>query len=392
MNHLEFDSSEESNMEVNAFYYKKNKGWSHSFPPLDSPQTLILIFAAPEYFDDQEPFKALYSAYPNSKIIGCSSAGEIFGQNVMDESIAVTVVRFEHTPIKITETTVESAEDSYKAGTIIANNLNGEDLRGIFVLSKGLHINGSELTRGLNSLHTNLVITGGLAGDGNKFQRTWSLYNHHLATDTVVAVGFYGDFIRLGHGSQGGWDIFGPIRRITKSKGNILYELDNKPALSLYKEYLGERASGLPATGLLFPLAIKKDANDTKELVRTILGVDEKNQALIFAGDVPTGYLARLMKANFNRLVTGAQNAGQLAANVLSPKIEQNILLIAISCFGRRMVLGERIEEETESTLLSFPQNTIQIGFYSYGELSPYATGDCDFHNQTMTLTSIFEE
>ena len=73
----------------------------------------------------------------------------------------------------------------------------------------------------------------------------------------MVAVGLYGEHVKLGHGSKGGWDTFGPERIVTKSDGNVLYELDDKPALALYKEYLGDRAAGLPGSALLFPLALR---------------------------------------------------------------------------------------------------------------------------------------
>jgi len=203
----------------------------------------------------------------------------------------------------------------------------------------------------------------------------------------VTAVGCYGDNVRIGHGSKGGWDRFGPERRVTKSKGNILLELDGHPALQLYKEYLGDRAAGLPATGLLFPLALRADQSDSKSLVRTILAVNEDDQTLTFAGDIPEGSLAQLMKANFDRLVQGASEAA--TTTTLSSDGDACTLAIAISCVGRRLVLGERTEEETEATLEVLPKETQQIGFYSYGEISPYATGACDLHNQAMTLTAL---
>jgi hypothetical protein len=205
----------------------------------------------------------------------------------------------------------------------------------------------------------------------------------------VTAAGLYGDHVRVGHGSKGGWDQFGPERVVTRSKGNVLYELDHKPSLQLYKEYLGERASGLPATGLLFPLSIRVGATSDKRLVRTILAVDEDTQSLTFAGDIPEGAFAQLMHANFDRLIQGASDASSsVQSNVHG---SSDTLAVAISCVGRRLVLGERAEEETEATLDALPPCTQQIGFYSYGELSPYATGRCDLHNQTMTLTTISE-
>jgi hypothetical protein len=384
-------------MHLETFQYRKKEGWSrNSFPPLDSDKTLILLFCSPDFIDEPAVIKELISHYPNSKMIGCSSAGEIYGSSIHDHTISVAIVKFDKTPIHITKTKISHSDESYQAGEDIAAQLNKENLRGIFVLSDGLNVNGSELVRGLNSIQKeNLSITGGLAGDGSRFKETWAIFEGEIVKNSIIAVGFYGEHIQIGHGSCGGWDIFGPERLITRAENNILYELDHKPALALYKEYLGDRASGLPATGLLFPLAIRKDENNSHQLVRTILAVNEEKQSLTFAGDVPTGYLAQLMRANFDRLISAADEVGDMAIKIMSGTegtIAKPILAIAISCVGRRLLLGEQTEEETESVLNSLPSSAQQVGFYSYGELSPHTTGECDLHNQTMTLTTLCED
>lgn len=391
-------------MKVETFQYSKDKGWSiPAFPKLDSRNTLVLVFASPQFISNPEPIKELAKHYPQSIIIGCSSAGEIAGAylndksiaaaRILDDSLSVAVTSFEGTKIKSALVGIDESSESYEVGKKIAESLDENDLRGIFVLSEGLQVNGSELVRGLNAINKNIVITGGLAGDGSKFQQTWTIYNGEIKTNLAIGVGLYGDKIKIAHGSRGGWDIFGPERKITKSKNNILYELDGRPALELYKEYLGDRASGLPATGLLFPLAIRKDSSDDKPLVRTILGINEQDQSLVFAGDVPMGHLAQLMHANFDRLITGATEAGESALETIMRQdlADTPILAVAISCVGRRLLLGERTEEEVESMLQVLPKETKLVGFYSYGELSPFASGKCDFHNQTMTLTTFSE-
>jgi len=280
--------------------------------------------------------------------------------------------------------------DSRAAGERLARELDPDGLRGVFVLSEGLNVNGSELVRGLNSvLPPHVVVTGGLAGDGERFQGTWVIRDREKRMGAVVAAGFYGERLRIRHGSRGGWDVFGPERRVTRAKGNVLYELDGRPALALYKEYLGERATDLPAAGLLFPLSIRAHAADTEPLVRCITAVNEADQSMTFAGDVPAGHLAQLMQANFDRLITGASDAADLARG---PGDDNGpVLAVAISCVGRRMVLGERTEEETEITLEHLPRGTQQVGFYSYGEISPHTDGACDLHNETMTLTTFCE-
>lgn len=383
---------------MESFQFIESSGWSvKNFPDMDSEQTLILIFASPHFHKNQKPIKQLHQFYKKSKMIGCSSAGEIFGSHIFDQSLSVVVVRFERTELKIVKAQVHDIDDSFTAGQKISQELQHKDLRSIFVLAGGLKVNGTDLVNGLNSVSDTIpLITGGLAGDGSDFLHTWTIYNGEVESDQVVALGFYGNHLKVGHGSKGGWDIFGPSRRITRSTRNILYELDNQPALLLYKEYLGERAAELPASGLLYPLSIRDmSAKIAEPIVRTIVGIDEESQALIFTSDVPTGYGAQLMRANFDRLIVSANEAGEQARSnmFLSGEDSNNpMLAISISCVGRRLLLGERTEEETESTLDALPANTTQVGFYSYGELSPLVQGDCKLHNQTMTLTTYMEQ
>jgi hypothetical protein len=375
-------------MELAAFRYAQG-AWSQAFPDLDSENTLVLAFAAPGFRERPQPFAALKNAFPRSAIIGCSTSGEIDDTRIRDESVSVAAVKFGGTRVRHAATKLTGAKESFDAGVRVADALSAADLRAVIVLSEGLNVNGSELVRGLNSrLPDSVVVTGGLAGDGDRFGQTFVVADGAVETNGVVAVGLYGDAVRVGHGSKGGWDTFGPERVVTRAEGNVLYTLDDRPALALYKEYLGDRAAGLPGSALLFPLALRSSMEDQNSVVRTVLSVDETKQSMTFAGDIPTGYYAKLMRANFDRLILGAAAAGGAAA---LREHHGPTLSIAISCVGRRLVLGERTEEETEAALDVLPPGTQQIGFYSYGEISPHTTGRCDLHNQTMTLTVLSE-
>jgi hypothetical protein len=377
-------------MKINTFTFRAHRGWSvESFPALDSEQTLVLIFAAPEFMDDVEPIAKLCEAYPRSIIMGCSTAGEIAGAQVNDASLSVAVAKFENSTLAFSSTSIQSHADSCAAGEYLAKSLLAEGLQGVFVLADGLKVNGSQLVKGLGHIPHHVPVTGGLAADGARFQRTWVIHEGQPKTGMVTAVGFYGDSFHMTHGARGGWETFGPERKITRSVSNVLYELDGKPALALYKEYLGELANDLPSSGLKFPLSIRDGYGDTKCLTRTILGVNEEDQSLVFAGDVPQGFNARLMRASFDKLVDGAVESAKLSQQNMD--IRSPILAVAASCVGRRLVLGEHVEDETEAMLKYLPAGTELVGLYGYGGISPYSTGSCDFHNQTMMLTT-FEE
>ena len=376
-------------MKISCIEHDPATGWSLPWPSVsDLSRTLVLAFGSAEtYRQNPGPLHELHAAFPGAAFAGCSTAGEISGTRVRDNSLSVAVVEFASTRLLSAVAACGPGDDSLRAGAALGDRLDGPDLAGVLVLSDGLHVNGSELVRGITSrLGQNIPVTGGLAGDGDRFEHTWTLVDGSPLEGRVTALGFYGESVHFHYGSQGGWDIFGPERLITRSQGNVLYELDGRPALQLYKQYLGDLAEGLPATGLLFPLAVRQDPDD-RSLVRTILAVDETEQSLTFAGDVPVGNRAQLMQANFDRLIGGAEQAAQQARNGdFGP-----VLSIAISCVGRRLVLGDRTEEEVEATVEWLPPNSHQVGFYSYGEISPHSDGTCDLHNQTMTLTTISE-
>jgi hypothetical protein len=354
----------------------------------DSDRTLVVAFGAADLIDRPSTFDPLLAAYPRSTVIGCSTAGEICGTRVSDGSVSVGVARFADSRIRSASADVPAIGESAAAGLALARALAAPDLRAVFVLSDGLHVNGSALVEGVvRGVRPGVVVTGGLAADGDRFRRTWILHDGRLGDRRVAAVGFYGPRFRCGTGSKGGWDPFGPERIVTRADGNVLYELDGRPALSLYRSYLGDRAAGLPATALLFPLAVREPgAPPESAVVRTVLAVDPSAESMTFAGSIAEGACAQLMRSTHDRLIDGAATAA--SASRLDPPAAS--LAIAVSCVGRRLVLGERVEAEVEAVSAALPLAR-HVGFYAYGEISPRATGRCDLHNQTMTLLTVSE-
>jgi hypothetical protein len=367
--------------------WSPDKGWAG---PEDLAQAqLVLVFGAKAALADARVLKQLRQTYPMAHFVGGSTAGEIAGTHVQDGTIVATAVHFRDARIKEVYIDLRRDESSSSAGGRLAQALPKDGLRHVFVLSDGQHVNGSDLVRGMAlQLPVGTAITGGLAGDGADFHSTLTMSDEGAKEDRLVALGLYGAGLQIGYGSLGGWDPFGPQRIVTKSRGNVLFELDGQPALALYKRYLGEHAAGLPATGLLFPLAVQ--VANGPELTRTILAVNEKEQSLTFAGDVPQGAVARLMKANFDRLVDGAHGAAQGSRSALLGM--QPELAILISCVGRKLVLKQRVEEEIEAVQEVLGPKACLAGFYSYGEICPAAPlAACELHNQTMTITALRE-
>jgi hypothetical protein len=350
----------------------------------------LLVFGDRRLLQDPVLFPMLREACPKALITGCSTAGEIHGTEVLDGHIVLTAVRFADTRVRMVMAQSAAPDDSRAVGTTLLAQLHDPQLRHVLVLSDGIRFNGSELVKGLRkALPAGVNVTGGLAGDGADFGSTVVIANAPAAENVIAAVGFYSQELRVGFGSIGGWDSFGPERVITRADGNVLFDLDGESALSLYKTYLGPQADKLPSSALLFPLALHLPGAKTY-VVRTILGVNEEEQSMTFAGDLPVGATVQLMKANFNRLVDGAIAAAEDTLLQLHGRPPE--LAILISCIGRKLVLQQRIEEETEGVAEVLGAGTRLAGFYSYGEIAPHsASARCELHNQTMTVTTFSE-
>jgi len=378
-------------MKTDQLHWSEDCGWDRSADPgVADAATVVLVFGGSGVLRDPDRLIEVAASYPQAELIGCSTSGEIHGTHVSDESIAVTAIEFDYTSVRTAEMVLSESSDSRQAGRELAARLADQSLVHVLVFSDGLVVNGSELTRGfVDALPDGVRLTGGLAGDGTDFRETLIISGPRAEPRKVIAMGLYGKRLRVGYGSMGGWDPFGPERLITRSRGNLLYELDGRSALGLYKKYLGEYADDLPASALLFPLSIRLTV-DEPSVVRTVLSIDESDGSMTFAGDLPEGSYARLMKANFERLIDGANDAA-VAAFQSTGSTSPDLALL-ISCVGRKMVLRQRVEEEVESVRTVLGNGTTLSGFYSYGEIAPNAPGGCcELHNQTMTITTLTE-
>jgi len=379
-------------MKIEQNLWSREKGWNAGEPgKLRGQAQLVLLFGSKSVLKDRVLTGSIRAAFPEAHFLGCSTAGEICGTEVTDDSLVLTAVQFEKSEIRGFSVDIRPGGSSFQFGEQLAHGLPHEGLKHVFVISDGLKVNGSELVAGLTRhLPAAVSVTGGLSGDGPNFKDTLVLWDDFPEKERVAILGFYGESLKVGFGAMGGWDAFGPERLITRSTGNVVYEIDGKSALGLYKNYLGEHAKGLPATALHFPLSLRTSDKGSC-VVRTILSVDEKDQSMIFAGDVPQGVNARLMRANYERLIDGSVDAAKTSFDALGSSEPE--LAILISCVGRKLVLKNRTEEEVEGVRDVMGNGTVLTGFYSYGGISPFAPNTkCEFHNQSMTITTFSEK
>ncbi|MFT3935409.1 MAG: FIST C-terminal domain-containing protein [Chitinophagaceae bacterium] len=350
---------------------------------------LVLCFGDKQAIAEADADKILRQQFPNAVITTCSAAGAIANTDVEDNGFIATAIEFEKTTVHSHSVNINDFANSYQAGFSLMQQINIPDTQFIFLLSDGQKVNGSELIRGINEANTtNIPVSGGLAADGYHFVSTLTGINGKPGEGNIIAIALSGKHLVVNHGTEAGWENFGPERVVTKATNNRLFEIDGKNALELYKKYLGKEADALPGSALFFPLSLKL-SEEADPLVRTILSVDNTNDSMVFAGDVPEGSKVRFMRANLDRLTNAATNA---AVQTLNGKKQIPKLAILVSCVGRKLVLNERTDEELTAVDEVFGGKTILSGFYSYGEIAPCLSKDSSqLHNQTMSITTFYE-
>jgi hypothetical protein len=381
-------------MRASQLFWDNAASWSGDTAGLDRAG-LVFYFGKRQMLADGTLYDSLRQRFPEAHILGCSTGGQLAGLDVSDDTACALALEFDATELRVARMEIAGSGDSRAIGAALGAALRGERLAGVFVLSDGLHVNGSALVEGISDeIGRDVPVSGGLAGDGADFAKTLVGCDGPPMPNTVAAVGFYGDAVRIGHGSAGGWDVFGPMRQITRSAGNVLFEVDGKPALDLYKLYLGpEESQNLPGSALLFPMRIFDPRHPDQSVVRTILGIDHAAGSMTFAGDMPEGWSAQLMRGSFDRLCAGAAEATHRAVERAAPQADAQSVAIFVSCIGRRLLMGQRIDEELEAATAELGPNCLPVGFYSYGEISPHEqSGFCQLHNQTMTVTLLTEQ
>ncbi len=365
--------------------------------PAKSPlptANLVLAFGSVKRFSDSNLQKQLKERYPIAQIVGCTTSGEINAEGVFDDSLQITAIMWEKSQQKVLHTKMHDMQSSFEVAVSLAKQLKADSLKTVILFSDGLHVNGSELLDGFQSILGDIPVVGGMAGDNAAFVKTLQMINETISENLVIAVGIYGSHLITANGALGGWKPYGPPRKITKSIKNVVYEMDGKPALSLYKLYIGEAyAKGLPGSGLKFPLAIIEDEKRDVEKIRTLLAVDNTTGSLTFAGNVEEGETVRLCQTTHDRLVEGASGAAKLVTgNLADMSTSQTGLALCVSCVGRKLVMAENISDEIKAVQNILGLQTAITGFYSYGEFAPRPnTKDNVLHNQTMTIGYLTE-
>lgn len=366
--------------------------------PSSSPlpnANLVLVFGSVKRFNEAKLTSFLKERYPTAQIVGCTTSGEINASGVMDDSVQITAILWEKTMQRVAQVKANSMQSSFDTGAGLAKQLKADSLRTVMIFADGLNVNGEELVLGFQSvLGDSIPLFGGMAGDGATFTKTLQLFNDTISDNLVIAIGLYGNSLITATGALGGWKPYGPPRTVTRSEKNVVYEMDGKPALPLYRMYIGEHyAKGLPGTGLKFPFAVIEKGKRDVEKIRTLGAIDPSNNSVSFFGNVDEGSTIRMCQTTHDRLVEGAGEAAHLiTGNLAETSTNQTGLALCVSCVGRKGVMAELTSDEVNEVKQILGPQTSLTGFYSYGEIAPRPnTTDSVFHNQTMTIGYLSE-
>ena len=351
---------------------------------------LVLVFADRLFLEKDEILDEIKEEFPYDQMVFASASGEISGTQVNDNSVVVTAIEFEKAAFLVERANILTLnKDSRELGSNLMARLPLTGLKHLFILTDANHVQVGALINGIESvLNQKVAITGGVCSDSPRFQRTVLSYNSTPIEGEVIVIGFYGESLEITYASCGGWIPFGPERTITKCKGNVVHEFDDRPALKIYTDYLGSMAKKLPDPTVTFPLNITENS-EQRPVVRGIVSVDRSKNSITLAEDIALNSKAQLMTASVDSIVAGAHEAANMA---MKNRMKKPQVALVVSCSGRKAVMQQRVEEEIEEVSYVFGEDVPVVGFYSAGELAPFHNEkSCILHNQTMTLTLISE-
>lgn len=381
-------------MQVEELRWTPRTGWSTLRQPSGGPAAdLVIYFGDLQALQCGTRFAELRAAYPGAHLIGGSAPATILGDQLDERDVVAAALSFSHTRIAVAQWQGIAAANSRACGQEVARRLAAPDLAGVFVLADGMRVNGSSLTAGLNDvLAGSCPIIGGMTGDHVEKSEALAGADLPPASGVVAALGLYGQNIWLSSGHGCGWDVFGPRRRITRASGNVLFELDNKPAFELYERYLGEEIRAGTGAGVLFPLQISPLDRQEHAFVRGVGDMDRASGAITATGNIPEGWTARLMRGSIDRLALGAADAARQVRAGLPGTTLGDRLALMVSCVGRFLLMGQRTVDEIAFAREELGADVRCLGFYSAGEIAPVdASGTAELHNQTMTIVGLAE-
>lgn len=359
---------------------KFSKAVADGFTP-----TLALIFCS--IVQDRKALIGFFNE-KNIDVFGSTTAGEILDAEIHEQSTVLMLLDMKKEHYKIF---CEASADTYKISGDLAKFAKATFTNpSIIVVSSGLTIDAEHIISGIKDYDNSIPLYGGLAGDDLTMKASYVFSNQYESSTGLIGLVLDNDSINIAGLATSGWDNIGVEKTITKSEGNIVYTIDDEPAVDVFVKFFQFTESIYNSSEIVamnfaqYPLQLKKDNGNT--VLRAPLMADVDSRALIFAGGIPQGSRVQFSVPPGFDLVDKTRDR----VSVLKNEIANPDAVIIFSCKARHLALGPIMEDEAGKMRAIW--NKPLIGFFTYGEIGTAKDSVCDFHNETCSMVLLEEK
>lgn len=326
------------------------------------------------------------------QIFGSTTSGEFISPEISEGGIVIMLLDINPAFFKLLffETGDSSAFETSKQLGAEGKNVFSNPA---FIIASGwLHTDGEQIVKGIEEgFGKEVTVFGGMAGDDLALREPVVFTYGKQSTTGVVAIIFDEDKIDVKGIATCGWKPIGITKTITKSTGNIVYTIDDQPALDLVIKYLGLNLdneiseSMVVNLGAYYPLQLERE--NAPPVMRTTMLGNKEDRSLICAGTVPQGAKVRFsLPPDFDVIDTVVEECTDLK----NEKQHEADAMIMFSCVSRYLSFGVMTSEEIERVQQVW--NAPLIGFFSYGEFGKSKKGKHEFHNNTCCVVVLKEK
>ncbi len=244
----------------------------------------------------------------------------------------------------------------------------------VLIITSGLHFNGEQIVDEiLGPSEESIPLFGGFAGFRTGSDRSYVFSSEHVVQNGIIALAFDREIVDLHGVAASGWKGIGTPKTVTRSQGNVIYEIDNAPALDMYNKYLNIGTD--PTLTYEYPLLLLR--NDGTSVLRGSVTVND-DKSITYGGDVPQGTKVRFSMPPGLEITERAVDI----VSELQAQIPRADAIILFSCRGRKFTLGPMVEDEISAIHQLW--QTPMIGLFTDGEIGPVPLGRCELHNHTL--------
>jgi hypothetical protein len=327
------------------------------------------------------------------QVFGATSSGEFTGSDIEEESMVIMLLDIPTAYFKLAFFEAVDKDD-FNVAKQLGEEGRKTFTRAAFIIASGWvnEIDGEEIIRGIQSGYgDDAIIFGGMAGDDQTLTGPMVFTKGKRSTTGLMGLIIDLDKMDITGVATCGWKPIGITKTITKSKGNIVYTIDDQPALDLVMKYLGLSLSDEPMNNTVFSLGayypLQLERENAPSVMRTAMLGNTADRSLVCAGKIPQGSRVRFsLPPDFDVIDTVVNDCTQ----VKEEELQQADAVLVFSCISRYLSFGVMTREELER--VNEVWKAPMIGFFSYGEYGKSKTGKHEFHNNTCCVVALKEK